>query len=54
MLEDERERKKCLEVVEEARERVEKMVSQSHLPPVRSFQNKIHIFFLTEKEIRNL
>jgi len=26
MLEDEKERKKCLEVVEEARERVEKMV----------------------------
>jgi hypothetical protein len=27
MLEDEKERKKCIEVVEEARERVEKMVS---------------------------
>jgi hypothetical protein len=27
MLEDEKERKKCVEVVEEARERVEKMVS---------------------------
>jgi len=27
MLEDEKERTKCLEVVEEARERVEKMVS---------------------------
>ena len=29
MLEDEKERKKCIEVVEEARERVEKMVSWS-------------------------
>lgn len=28
LLEDEKERKKCIEVVEEARERVEKMVSQ--------------------------
>ena len=29
LLEDEKERKKCLEVIEEARERVEKMVSSS-------------------------
>ena len=31
MLEDEKERKKCLEVVEEARERVDKMVSSNSL-----------------------
>ncbi|CAF4908758.1 unnamed protein product, partial [Rotaria magnacalcarata] len=31
MLEDEKERKKCLEVVEEARERVEKMIQEKRL-----------------------
>jgi ABC-type glycerol-3-phosphate transport system permease component len=37
MLEDEKERKKCLEVVEEARERVEKMVSSSSIIFLHSF-----------------
>jgi hypothetical protein len=40
LLEDEKERKKCLEVVEEARERVEKMVSYSLvIARIRSFPN---------------
>ena len=60
LLEDERERKKCIEVVEEARERVEKMVSQSHVPSVRCFPKQIgfDLYFLPNRNkkqtVRNL
>mgnify|MGYP007031387831 CR=1 FL=1 len=39
MLEDETERKKCLEVVEEARDRVEKMVSFCFFPTHKSVRS---------------
>jgi hypothetical protein len=65
MLEDEKERKKCLEVVDEARERVEKMVSYLlelirilsfpgiHLNFLNSNQNQVSIFSFNKKSRQN-
>ena len=52
ILEDEKERKKCVEVVEEARERVETMVSTAFRSRIASFIF-LHVTNSTERERAN-